>query len=133
MSDFNKHKADTAINTSRLAYLEASLDQFEEYTSPTGQQFLVNKQPVYRYKEKLLGYDNLFVIELDRDIKRKLLEEYFNVREKRFIPQVQAEFQNPDQAKHIVSLLQLNPSNEHFVLIGPTIETNFRLLLIFFS
>lgn len=132
MSDFDENKANLAINTGRLAYLEASMDQFEEYTSPNGQQFLVNKQVVYKYKGKLSGYD-IFIIELDRDIKRKLLEEYFKLREIGDGARVQDEFQNPDQVKHIVSLLQLNLPSEQFVLIGPTIETNFRLLLVSFS
>lgn len=91
MSDFDENRANEAINTGRLAYSEASLDQFEEYVSLNGQQFLVNKQPVYTYKDKLSGYD-IFIIELDRDIKRKLLGEYFNLGEKGIIAQVQAEF-----------------------------------------
>ncbi len=127
---------DKAELTARLAYLEASFLQFEQLKKSNGDAIYVNNEPVFKYRQEIENYD-LYVMELPREVKRNMVEEHVRTKPPGIIKSVQEELRKPNQIKHLSEVLKLQRADgdqekplSDFVIVGPSVETGFRILMI---
>lgn len=128
-------KFDSAQFTARLAYLESSLNQFVELKTASGDDITVNGEKVFKYRERMEDY-NLYLIELPREIKREMIEEYAGIGSSGIIKSIQEEFKKPEQINALAELLKVQKEESNnsrirdFVIVGPSLETSFKILMM---
>ena len=140
----DKKAVELARNYALLAYLESSLQDYEilkEEENGHERILLANGFPIYKYTKKALKNYTIYVIELDINIKRALIEEYFRLRPPGVMESVMKKLSSPEQVENLLrTFIKIHPQikkpkfeenkSKIFALVGPSIETGFRLLLI---
>ncbi len=124
---------DIIKNIALLAFLESSINDFEIF-STNNTKPLFNSKPIFKYTKPLPFQSQLFVLEPNTQNKHYLIERYLNLEPLSYTPSNKSSQQQiKETITQIEKIFNFSKHKQSFMIVGPSIETSFKLLLITYS